>query len=239
MEKVSALFFSITCLCVVALSDNSVSIGTNNCSVHFSDTAIPVDRRNLICEDLSRYFSYNPYIGMVFEMSSQTNRYPLCPICDSQHATNMLDNVELAMLPNGTYEICVTKDLTDTYQNILLRHPFALSQISNAVTFVSHFNSGAVTNYSNADKCRLFRTLESPNIPTQTEEIASGLVSFWCTQKYSLPSLIDWKKQTIWNGHPDIPVLPVRVCSSQTNGILSSATHYIGAISNDWFFIAY
>lgn len=239
MKTSLGLFFCATCLCVVALSENSVSIGTNSCSVHFADNTVPVYKRRAICEDLSRYFSYNPNICMVFEMSPQTNCYPLCPICDSQHATNMLDNVELVMLPNGTYEILLGKDLTDTYQNILLQYPLALSQISNAVTFVSHFNSGAVTNYSNAEKCRLFRTLESPNIPTQTAEIASGLVSFWCTQKYSLPALIDWKKQTVWNGHSDIPVLPVRVCSSQTNGILSSATHYIGAISNEWFFIAY
>lgn len=239
MKSILGLFFCMTLICVVALSDNSVSIGTNSCSVHFADAAVPVDMRSLICEDLSRYFSYNPNICMVFEMTSQTNRHPLCPICDSQHATNMLDNVELAMLSNGTYEIRVGKDLTDTYQNILLQHPLALSQISNAVTFVSHFNSGVVTNYTSIDKCRLFRTLESPNIPTQTEKIASGLVSFWCTQKYSLPALIDWKKQRVWNGHPDIPVLPVRVCSSQADGILSSATYYIGVISNDWFFIAY
>ena len=239
MKKILGLFFCTTCLCVVALSDNSVSIGTNSCSVHFADTSVPVDKRGLICEDLSRYFSYNPHIGMVFEMSSQTNRYPLCPICDSQHASNILDNVELAMLTNGTYEIRVGKDLTDTYQNILLQYPLALSEISNAVTFVSHFNSGTVTNYTNSDKCRLFKTLESPNIPTQAEEISFGLASFWCAQKYSLPALIDWKRQTVWNGHPDIPVLPVRVRSVKEEGILSSATHYIGVISNEWFFIAH
>ena len=239
MKRVSFLFIGVSFFCTCAFSDNHISIGTNSCSAFFIDAVVPADVQSVVCADLSRYFSYNQNLNMVFDMDERTNNFPLSPICDSRHATNMMDNVELAKLADGTYEIRIAKDLTDSYQYIQGQNPFALTQISNAVAFVSTFNSGAVTNYSESDKCRLFRTLESPSIPTQIEEITAGLTSYWCTHKYSLPAIIDLRRQTVWVGHPDIPVVPVRVCSSQTTGVLSSATHYIGAISNEWFFIAY
>ena len=239
MKRVLVLFIGVSFFCTCAFSDNHIFIGTNTCSAIFLDATVPTDVQSVVCADLSRYFSYNHNLNMIFDMDGRTNNFPLSSICDSRHATNMMDNVELVILVGGTYEIRIAKDLTDSYQYIQGQTPFALTLISNAVAFVSTFNSGAVTNYSAADKCRLFRTLESPNIPTQTEEISAGLTSYWCTQKYSLPALIDWRRQSVWTGHSDIPVVPVRVCSSQTTGVLSSATHYIGAISNEWFFIAY
>lgn len=96
-------------------------------------------------------------------MSEQGNEYPLRPIGNAPHARNVLDNVKLVKLSNGSYRIDIAKDLTDYYREILKDNPNASTQIMNAVNFIS---------------------------------------------------------------------------SSKTKGVLESNTHFLGSISNEWFFIA-
>ena len=238
MKKTTIILTCAALVCAHILYGDNITIGSKSYPSQFDDTSLSGDMQRVICSDLSRYLSYSPYLDMLFDMSEQGNEYPLRPIGNAPHARNVLDNVKLVKLSNGSYRIDIAKDLTDSYREILKENPNASTQILNAMNFISSFNSGTVTNLSLSEKCRLFRTTASPAIPTQGEEISSGLQSYWCTRKYSLPAIIDWHNQPIWKEHPSIVIIPVRVRSSKTKGVLESNTHFLGSISNEWFFIA-
>lgn len=222
----------------ISLADNFISIGTNSIPVSFEDTELPVSVQSLICNDLSKYFAYSKDISSLFHIQETTNKHRLHSIVNSKHAKGIMGNVYLSRT-EGMQTVYVKRKLTNTYTNILQTVPNLNNLVSNATDFISVFNSCQITNYSPDAKCALFRSLESPEIPSATNDIVEGIESSWIKEKYSLPAIIDYNSMIVWTNYPQIPIFTIRSFTEESKSIPEASTQYIGCISNKWFFIAY
>lgn len=219
-------------------ADNVITIGTNSVPATFDDTGLSDSVKSLICKDLSNYFSYGKNIDTVFHIQGTADCRRLNSVINSKHAKGIMDSVYLTCT-NGLQMIYIKSKLTNMYTDILRMTPDVLNIVSNATDFIHLFNSCQVTNYSPGAKCAMFRSIESPEIPTVTNEIVNGIDSNWIKEKYTLPAIIDYNPMIVWSQYPRISIFTIRSYTDGARNVPEAATQYIGCISNQWFFIAY
>ena len=222
----------------LALPQNSVLIGTNSFPASFSAGTTNSTLRQLMCEDLTRYLSYNPNPALVFKTNQNGSLIPLDEIVGSRHPDIVATNLFLDTATNH-FGIIVGQPISEKYVDLLSGNADIQCMVTGAIAFVEMFNSGMVTNLPPGEKCCLFRTLDSSNPPIETNHISIGIEKYWIKKNFAMPSLMDFSNLPVWPNETPIPTFLIRTRSSFDADWPESTEFHIGSISNKWFFIAY
>ena len=227
---------TIFALANALLAQNPIHIAGTDFMPVFADSGLSETNKAIICSDLERYFSYNSTLALVFGLSTWNENIPPRTLIDSRHNDSIAKNVTIRSV--ASRQLNIPKALSDTYTNLFISTPASTSLLAAATAFIGEFNSGNVTNYSDAAICHLFRTADSWQPLTVTNDIRAGLKSYWTKTKYTQPCIIDYQVGKIWPEREEIRTFLVRSISTETNKLPHTTSYLIGNDGTEWFMLA-
>ena len=221
-----------------ALAQDFVHVGTNRFPALFCAVTPVSELRKMMCEDLSRYLSYNPNPLLVFKTSQTDDFLLLDEIVGAQHPAIVATNLLLSLSTNQV-GIIIRQPLSEKYVELLSDNEQIQCLVTGAMEFVELFNSGMATNLPPGEQCRLFRTLDSASPPVETNQIVTGIKHYWTRQTFASPSLLNFSILPVWTNEAPIPTFSLKTRSAYEADWPETTEFHIGSISNVWFFLAY
>ena len=236
MKAIILIMLTISALTNGLFAESSICIAGTNFTPVFADNGLSETNKTIICADLERYFSYNGSLNTMFNLKEEAENIQVRTLISSRHNHEIKANITIRNMVSRQLDI--PKALSDTYTNLFASIPASTSLLAAATAFIGEFNNGNVTNYSDAAICHLFRTADSWQPLTVTNDIRAGLKSYWTKTKYTQPCIIDYQVGKIWPEREEVRTFLVRSIAVETNELVDTTTYLIGNDGTEWFMLA-